>query len=141
MVGYLGTHDGSESDYVYAFMDINDKIAHQGLVHRPITTKSREFTLTQSDKVKSFLDGLVKSSKDNTYKERVDTLTQSFLQHGPTHDNRRKYQQIYNSFIELAGSHAAKVARRKFGYERSPELTQRGAMSVSYTHLTLPTKA
>jgi hypothetical protein len=53
---------------------------------------------------------------------------QAFLQHGPTPDNRRKYQQIYNTFIELAGSHTSKVARGKFGYKRSPELTQKGAM-------------
>jgi hypothetical protein len=134
-IGYLGTHDGLDSDHVYAFMDINDRIAHQGLVHRPITTKSQEFTLMQSDKVKSFLDGLIQSSKDDKYKERVDKLTQAFLQHEPTPDNRRKYQQIYNTFIELAGSHASKVARRKFGYERSPELTQKGAMLLLHKHI------
>jgi len=134
-IGYLGTHDGSDTDHVYAFMDLNDRIAHQGIIHRPVTTKSREFTLTQSDKVKTFLDGLVESSKNETYKERVDKLARSFHQHGPTPDNKRKYQQIYNSFIELAGSHASKVARRKFGYERSPELTQRGAMLLIHKHI------
>jgi hypothetical protein len=116
-------------------MDLNDRTAHQGIVHRPLTTKSREFTLTQSDKVKLFLDGLVKSSQDEKYKERVDKLTRSFHQHGPTPENKKKYQQIYNSFIELAGSHASKVARRKFGYERSPELTQRGAMLLLHKHI------
>jgi hypothetical protein len=134
-IGYLGTHDGSDSDHVYAFMDINYRIAHQGLVHRPITTKSREFTLMQSNKVKSFLDGLIKSSKDDTYKERVDKLTRACLHHGPTPDNRRKYQQIYNTFIELAGLHTSKVARRKFGYERSPELTQKGAILLLHKHI------
>jgi hypothetical protein len=59
---------------VYAFMDLNGKISHQGIIHRPITTKSREFTLTQSDKVKAFLDNLVEASRKNTYKEWVDKL-------------------------------------------------------------------
>jgi hypothetical protein len=134
-IGYLGTHEGSDTDHVYAFMDINDKKTHQGIIHRPITTKSREFTLTQSDKVKSFLDGLVKSSQEGKYKERVDKLTRSFLQHGPTPDNRRKYQQIYNAFIKLAVSQASKVARRKFGYKRSPELAQKGAMLLLHKHI------
>ena len=87
------------------------------ILRRPITTKAMDFTLTQSDKVKTFLDTLVKASKEDKYKERVDKLTRSFQQHGHTSNNIRKYQQIYNAFIKLAGSHAAKVARCKFGYE------------------------
>ncbi len=39
-IGYLGTHKGAETDHVYAYMDLNDKIANQGTLHRPITTKS-----------------------------------------------------------------------------------------------------
>ena len=113
----MGTNKGSDTDHVYAFMDLNDKITHQGIVHRPITTKARDFTLTQSDKVKTFLDSLVKALKEDKYKERVDKLTRSFQQHGHTPDNIWKYQQIYNAFIELAGSHAAKVARHKFSYK------------------------
>jgi hypothetical protein len=73
-IGYLGTHEGLDSDHVYAFMDITDRIAHQGLVHRPITTKSKEFNLTQSDKVNSFLDGLIKSSKmTRTRREKINS--------------------------------------------------------------------
>ncbi len=60
-IGYLGTHKGSDTNHVYTFMDLNDNITHQVIVHRPITTKSREFTLTQSDKVKAFLDNLVEA--------------------------------------------------------------------------------
>jgi hypothetical protein len=80
-IGYLGTHKGSNTNHVYAFMDLNDKISHQGIVHHPITTKSREFILTQSDKVKAFLDNLVKASRKNTYKERVDQLARSFKEY------------------------------------------------------------
>ena len=105
------------------------------ILRRPITTKASGFTLTQSDKVKTFLDTLVKASKEDKYKERVNKLTRSFQQHGHTSDNIRKYQQIYNAFIKLAGSHAAKVARCKFGYERSPELTQKGALLLLHKHI------
>ncbi len=88
-IGYLGTHKGFNTNHVYAFMDLNDKISHQGIVHCQITTKSREFTLTQSDKVKAFLDNLVKASRTNTYKEWVNKLAQLFKEHGQTPDNIR----------------------------------------------------
>ena len=48
-IGYLGTHEGAETDHVYAYMDLNDKIANQGTVHRLITTESQDFVLAQSE--------------------------------------------------------------------------------------------
>jgi hypothetical protein len=134
-IGYLGTHEGSDTDHVYAFMDLNVNIIHQDIVHRPITTKSREFTLTQSDKVKAILDNLVEASKENTNKELVDKLARSFNKHGLTPNNIQKYQQIYETFTELAGAHASKVAECKFGYERSPELMQRRAQQLLHKHI------
>ena len=62
-IGYLGMHEGAETNHAYAYMDLNDKAANQGTVHRPIATKSRDFVLAQSDKVKNFLDKLVPSAK------------------------------------------------------------------------------
>jgi hypothetical protein len=78
---------------------------------------------------------LVKASQEGNFKDRVDKLTRSFQQHGPTHNNIWIYQKIYNTFIELAGSHASKVARRKFGYEQSPELIQKGALLLLHKHI------
>ena len=69
--------------------------------------------------MKNFLDKLVPSAKCEKYKTRVLKLTRSFSTHGPTHDNMRVYQQIYNSFLELGGAKAAATTKRKFGYERS----------------------
>jgi hypothetical protein len=134
-IGYLGTHEGSDTDHVYAYMDLNDAKSHQGFVHRPINTKSRDFTLTQSDKVKTFTDSLVLAASENTYKERVDKLARSFHEYGPTYDNKQIYQQISNSFIELAEAHTSKVEKRRFGYEQSPELTQRGALFLLHKHI------
>jgi hypothetical protein len=37
--------------------------------------------------------------------------------------------------MELAGAQASKIAKRKFGYKRSPELTQRGAQLLLYMHI------
>ncbi len=37
-IGYLGTHEGSDTNHVYTLMDLNDNITHQGIVHRPIIT-------------------------------------------------------------------------------------------------------
>jgi hypothetical protein len=134
-IGYPGTHEGLDTDHVYAYMDLNDEKSHQGFVHRPINTKSRDFTLTQSDKVKTFTDSLVLAASENTYKERVGKLARSFHEHGPTYDNKWIYQQIYNSFIKLAEAHASKVAKQRFGYKRSPELTQRGALFLLHKHI------
>ncbi len=39
-IGYLGIHKGAKTNHLYSYMDLNDKIAKQGTVHRPITTKS-----------------------------------------------------------------------------------------------------
>jgi hypothetical protein len=83
-IGYLGTHKGVKTDHVYAYMDLNNKIANQGTVHRTITTKSRDFVLAQSDKVQKFLDELVPSAKCKNYKTRVTKLAKSFLDHGLT---------------------------------------------------------
>ena len=44
-IGYLGTHEGAETDHVCAYMDLNDKIVNQGTIRQPITTKSRDFVL------------------------------------------------------------------------------------------------
>jgi hypothetical protein len=70
-IGYLGTHKGAETDHIYAYMDLNDKVANQGTVHRPITTKTQDFVLAQSNKVQNFLDELVPSAKHEKYKTRV----------------------------------------------------------------------
>jgi hypothetical protein len=77
----------------------------------------------------------VEASKENTYKERIDKLARSFNKHGLTPNNIRKYQQIYDTFMELVGAHASKVAKCKFGYERSPEFTQRGAQLFLHKHI------
>jgi hypothetical protein len=37
--------------------------------------------------------------------------------------------------MELAGAHASKLAKCTFGYEHSPELTQRGAQLLLYKHI------
>jgi hypothetical protein len=76
--------------------------------------------------VKKFLDELIPSAKRENFKPRVLKLARSFSQHGPTKDNKRVYQQIYNSFLELAGSQAVSTAKKEFGYERSRELTTKG---------------
>jgi hypothetical protein len=85
----------------------------------------------------AFLDNLVKASRKNTYKERVNKLARSFKdkEHGRTPDKIRIHQQTYDIFMELAGAHASKIAKHKFGYKRYPELMQRGAQLLLYKHI------
>jgi hypothetical protein len=45
------------------------------------------------------------------------------------------YQQIYNSFLELAGAQAAATAKRKFGYERLQELTTKGQQLLFHKNI------
>jgi hypothetical protein len=47
----------------------------------------------------------------------------------------RVYQQIYNSFLELAGATAASMAKRRFGYERSRELTTKGQLLLIHKNI------
>jgi len=45
-IGYLGTHEGAETDHVYAYMDLNDKVANQETIHRPYNKIPRMCTCT-----------------------------------------------------------------------------------------------
>ncbi|KAL7538600.1 hypothetical protein ACHAXR_008679 [Thalassiosira sp. AJA248-18] len=58
-IGYLGTHEGADSDHVLAFVDFDEKRLFRGKINRPVEAHSREFLLAQSDKVKAFLDELI----------------------------------------------------------------------------------
>ena len=116
-------------------MHLNNKIANQGTVQPSITTKSQDFVLAQSVKVQKFLDELVPSAKRKNYKTRVTKLAKSFSEHGPTHDNVRVYQQIYNSFLELTRATAASTAKQRFGYERLQELTTKEQLLLIHKNI------
>ena len=47
----------------------------------------------------------------------------------------RVYQQIYNSFLELAEATAASTAKRRFGYERSRVLTTKGQLLLIHKNI------
>jgi hypothetical protein len=66
---------------------------------------------------------------------RVTKLVKSFSEHGPTQDNVRAYQQIYNSFLELSGATAASTAKQRFGYERLQELTTKGQLLLIHKNI------
>jgi hypothetical protein len=45
------------------------------------------------------------------------------------------FQQMTHSFLELAGAPAAATAKRKFGYERSRELTTKGQQLLLHKNI------
>ena len=85
--------------------------------------------------MQKFLDELLPSAKRKNHKTRVTKLAKSFLEHGPTQDNVRVYQQIYKSFSELAGATAVSTAKRIFGYERSQKLTTKGQLLLIHKNI------
>jgi hypothetical protein len=131
-IGYLGTHEGVHSDHVMAVLDVDEKTLFAGLLNRPPPHHSREILIEQADKVHAFLQEVTTLFKDNHIQQRTYALVDSFTIDGPSTDNIQKYQTIYDHFLELSNKAAHSVGRKKFGYMRSPELTNAGRLLVAY---------
>jgi hypothetical protein len=71
-IGYLGTHEGADSDHCMAYVDFDETQLFHGLINRPVSHHSREILLAQADKVQEFVKQLeltfdfFKSRKLNT---------------------------------------------------------------------------
>ena len=102
-IGYLGTHEGADTDHVYGYCDFDSKKLFQGVINRPITLHSRDFLLAQTDKIKDFLEALLPKAKHHRIQERTFKLARSFVENGKSSANLSTYKKLYNEFIELAG--------------------------------------
>ena len=125
-VGYLGSHDGADSDHVYCFLDLDTKLLFCGLINRPIDHQSREFRLHQSDKCEDFLKDVIPLFKHHNIMGRAISLAGRFARWGKTPNNLRLYRSLYGEAIDLPRHSAAKIGKRKYGYMRNPDLTLRG---------------
>lgn len=129
-IGYLGSHEGTFSDHVYAFVDFEEKLLFRGLINRPVPLHSREFRIEQKDKVQEFLVQLIKHLKKHKIKDRVFTLSKVFHRFGKTKQNVDKYQHLDREIRELAVAAASKVGKKKYGYMRNPTLTMQGRILI-----------
>lgn len=130
-VGYLGTHEGADTDHVYSFLDMDEKTLFGVTLNRPISVHSREFLLSQDDKVQAFLEDLIPKCEEHNLSARTFQLARSFAEHGKTSENIKTYKQIYETMIDTAMSSASTVGRKKWGYMRSPELTLSGRIYLT----------
>jgi len=129
-IGYLGTHEGTFSDHVQAYVDFDSRKIFSGVVNRPLPLHAREFRLEQSDKVKEFQDLIVKRMEEHKIGQRVTNLAHAFKRHGGSNKNVAKYQKLDEEIKDIALATAKHVARKKYGYMRSPELVIAGRMLI-----------
>ena len=129
-IGYLGTHEGTFSDHVLAYVDFNTKKLFKGVINRPVDRHAREFRLEQKDKVEKFLEEVVPQMEANNLKKRVFALAKDFHANGKTKENVRQYQKLDQQIREAVLATTKKVGKKKFGYMRSPELVECGRMLI-----------
>ena len=134
-VGILGSQEGNFSDHSMCYIDFDSKTLFRGVVNRPIDLTSREFMLTQADKVLTFTCILRRLQEEHKIRERVFKLARCFAEHGKTEDNVQKYQAIDREHKELILCAASKAGHKEFGYARSKLLTEAGQVVILYKAL------
>ena len=133
--GYLGTHEGADSDHCLAYMDLDEATLFRGIINRPVPHHSREITLSQDDKTIAYIEALEKAFREHKMQEKVFTLADSFVRQDDTPDNVRRYHTIYTEFLDIAKSIAKRIGKKKYGYARSSELTLNGRILLVVKHM------
>lgn len=90
-MGHCGTHVGADTDHTYAFVDLDENTLFGGTLNRPISAHSREFLLSQDNKVKSFLEDMIPKCEANDLSGRIFALARTFAETGKTWKNIRMY--------------------------------------------------
>ena len=134
-IGYLATHDGAFSDHVVGFMDWDAQLFSQGMINRPPRYHSREITFDQSDKVKKYLEELIKQASGRKLMERTTRLAAKFVKHGPDPRAMQEYNDLYKEAITLCKNVAFKTGKKKYGHMRSPSLTLTGGWVRFYRQI------
>jgi hypothetical protein len=127
-IGYLGSHEGVvDADHSYAYVDFRSDALFCGSIHRPTPMNNRQFTLLKTEKVHEFLELLHKALKSHRIEEKVGKLLADFRHSGLTDENVASYNTLDNLiYMNIVVGAANKIARKDFGYMRSPVLTEAG---------------
>ncbi|KAL7524511.1 hypothetical protein ACHAXR_001597, partial [Thalassiosira sp. AJA248-18] len=99
----------------------------RGIINRPVLSPAREFVIEHADKAEKFLKRFKELASDKKFRTGVLSIAESFAAHGPTQKNINLYNTLDKEILECALSAAKSVAKKKFGYQRSPSLTAEGA--------------
>lgn len=125
-IGTLGLHEGIFSDHVMLYMDCDEKELFKGIVNRPVMHSAREFVIEHADKCKRFVDKFRELAKEKNFAERTTKLAANFREHGVDADNLNTFHVLDTEIMECMLSAASLVAKKKFGYQRSRNLTRAG---------------
>ena len=125
-IGTLGLHEGINSDHVMLYMDCDEKELFQGRVNRPVQHPGRDFVIEHADKVAKFLELVREEAKKRNFASRTSKLYELLEQYGADEANVDKFHTLDEEIKECILAAAKKVAKKKFGYHRSPELTGPG---------------
>jgi hypothetical protein len=123
-LGTLELHKENVLDHVILYMDCNENQLFSGIINRPVLNPSWEFAIGHADTWEKFVDTFCKYTKEKKFARRVQALSKSFEQEGPTNDNVNRYQVLDTKITECILSSAKTVAKKKCGYQGLPTLTQ-----------------
>ena len=119
-IGTLGLHEEVILDHIMLYMDCDEDQLFSGIINRHILNPSREFVIKHADKCEKFVDKFCKCAKEKRFAVRVQALSETFEQEGPTDNNVHQYQVLDTKITECIVSTAKKVTKKKFRYQRSP---------------------
>ena len=111
-IGNLGTHEEALSDHILMYVDFDERDLFSGLINRPVSQHSREFTLEQADKVKAMLEDVIRIMEESKLGERVKGIARTLAREGPTHQAVRKYNSLYREAVEYVKGSNARIGRK-----------------------------
>ena len=127
-IGYLGSHEAVHSDHSMAWVDFREKDLFRGIINRPVPYPCRQFTLHQSDKCELFINELRSQIELHRIPSKVAALLQKFISDGATPALIKQFNALDTEYTQLILCALKKTGRKKYGYFRSPELTQAGQL-------------
>ncbi len=138
-IGTLGLNEGIVSDHVMLYMDVKEDELFRGILNRPVLNPARELVIEQADKCDKFIQRFKELAKEKKFAERIVKLRDNFKLHGASEININQYIILDTELTQCILSAAATVAKKKFGYQRSPDLTQKG-LAIHFWKATLSSK-
>jgi len=139
-IGTLGLHEGIISDHVMLYMDCDEKALFRGHINRPVMNPSREFVIEHADKAEKFLKTFKEYADEKKFESRAEALLNLLKSNGPTKAIVQKFNTLDTEIKECILSAASTVAKKKFGYQRSPALTGPG-LELHFWKAVLSSKA
>lgn len=135
-IGYLGSHEGADTDHCLAYVDFDKQTLFRGIINRPVARHSREILIEHDDKVRAFMETAKGYMKDHAIPDRVTKLESYFQREGAMNQNIASYTRLYKEFLDLCTAAAKQTGRKKFGYMmRSQELTSKGRILLLFRHM------